>query len=125
MRRAYIADDESAFRGIVRKMAEMHDWAVTECATGEQLLQGLDSAPPDESGVIFLDIQMPGMDGIETISELATVETDCTIYLMTGGSAANAEAARVIGNARGLNISEVLTKPIPLKDLGKIFQASA
>ena len=122
MNRAYIADDEAAFRGIIRKMAEMHDWSVTECADGGELIQSLNDEPGDGAGLIFLDLQMPQMDGIEAVSQLAALQTSCTVYLMTGGSAANAEAAKAIGQVRGLEIADVLTKPIPLKQLGAIFE---
>ena len=126
MRRVYIADDEPLLRKIVRKAGEMHGWEVTECSDGRELLQSLGCVMThgDGSGsIIFLDMQMPGMDGIETLTQLAARQSGSAIYLMTGGSAANAETAQMIGQAHGLHVTEILAKPIPLKTLGRIFEA--
>ena len=122
MRHAFIADDEAGIRTIIRKVAEMCDFAVTECADGSQLLGSLSQAKNDS--LIFLDMQMPEMDGIETVSELANLPQSCTIYLMTGGSEINAQAAKAIGIVRGLNIADTLSKPIPLQRLREIFETA-
>ena len=123
MRHVLIADDEGGIRTIIGKVARMHGWTATECADGSRLLAELRSDA--DADLIFLDLQMPEMDGIETIQALAGNDLACPIYLMTGGIAENANAAETIGRARGLKIRDILKKPVSIKDLGKIFQDSA
>ncbi len=64
--RALIADDEPpARRGIRQLLAAYPDIAVIgECRDGRETLRALATLAPD---LVFLDIQMPGLDGLEVI----------------------------------------------------------
>src|SRR3954469_6746335 len=64
--KALVADDEpAARRGVRQLLAAFPDFAVVgECRNGAEVLQALDVLAPD---VVFLDIQMPGVDGLEVI----------------------------------------------------------
>jgi two-component system, LytTR family, response regulator len=64
--KALIADDEpAARRGVRQLLAAFPEFAVAgECRNGAEVLAALDASMPD---VIFLDIQMPGIDGFEVI----------------------------------------------------------
>ncbi len=64
--RALIVDDEPLARLGLRQLAEAHGGltVVGECRNGRDALQQLDGAAPD---VVFLDVQMPGLDGFGVI----------------------------------------------------------
>lgn len=64
--RVLIADDEpAARRGVRQLLAAFPEFEVAgECRNGAEVLAALDAAAPD---VLFLDIQMPGIDGFEVI----------------------------------------------------------
>ncbi|HKQ72263.1 MAG TPA: response regulator [Blastocatellia bacterium] len=76
-----IADDEpAARRGVRQLLAAFPEFAVAgECRNGAEALSALDASSPD---VIFLDIQMPGIDGFEVIRR-RTVERMPEVVFLT------------------------------------------
>ena len=67
--RIIIVDDEALARGVVREYLEEHADAeiVAECANGFEAVKAITELEPD---LVFLDIQMPKLDGFE-VAELA------------------------------------------------------
>ena len=66
---AIIVDDESlARRGLAVRLQQLPQVdVVAECANGEEALVAIAQHAPD---LVFLDIQMPGMDGFQVVNEL-------------------------------------------------------
>lgn len=75
-----IADDEpAARRGVRQLLASFPEFSVVgECRNGAEVLAVLDSSTPD---VIFLDIQMPGVDGFEVIRRRSPERMPAIIFL--------------------------------------------
>jgi two-component system, LytTR family, response regulator len=67
--RAIIADDEKFAREAVRTFLKKHKHIdlIAECANGIDTVNAVNSLTPD---LLFLDIQMPGLNGFEVIKEL-------------------------------------------------------
>jgi len=78
--KALIADDEpAARRGVVQLLSAFPDFAVAgECRNGAEVLAALDTSTPD---VVFLDIQMPGIDGFEVIKRRTTERMPAVVFL--------------------------------------------
>jgi two-component system LytT family response regulator len=78
--KALIADDEpAARRGVRQLLAAFPGFVVAgECRNGAEVLAALDNSTPD---VVFLDIQMPGVDGFEVIRRRTVERMPAVIFL--------------------------------------------
>jgi two-component system, LytTR family, response regulator len=67
--RAMIVDDEPLGREIVNAMlqAEHQIEVIAECENGQQAITAINSLRPD---LLFLDVQMPGIDGFGVVKEI-------------------------------------------------------
>ena len=79
--RAVIVDDEAPARALLREYlaADAGVSVVSECTNGFEALKSVNELAPD---VVFLDIQMPKLDGFEVVELLAPgpVVVFCTAY---------------------------------------------
>ena len=78
--RALIVDDEPlARRGVAVRLRKFKDVEIAgECADGPSAVEKILSLKPD---VVFLDVQMPGMDGFEVLRALPKGDLPSVIFL--------------------------------------------
>ena len=78
--KALIADDEpAARRGVRQLLANFPEFVVAgECRNGAEVLAALETSAPD---VVFLDIQMPGIDGFEVIKRRTVERMPAVVFL--------------------------------------------
>jgi two-component system LytT family response regulator len=78
--RVLIADDEpAARRGVRQLLAPFSEFAVIgESRNGREVLDALDALAPD---VLFLDVQMPEMDGFEVIRRRSAARMPAVVFL--------------------------------------------
>jgi len=76
---AIIVDDEELARGLIREMLQKHPdiEILAECANGFEAVKAVSERKP---GLIFLDVQMPKLDGFEV---LELVGTDAAVIFVT------------------------------------------
>ncbi|BAE50970.1 PvrR [Paramagnetospirillum magneticum AMB-1] len=74
---------------------------------------------------IFLDLAMPGMDGVEIIRFLADNKSGANLVLMSGYDSDVIEAARRLAESRGLKVAGVLHKPFGVGDLSAVYDRLA
>lgn len=78
--RVLVADDEPAARRGVRQLLAAHPTfeVVGECRDGVEVLAALDRDPID---VVFLDVQMPEVDGFDVITRRADATMPVIVFL--------------------------------------------
>ena len=78
--KALIADDEpAARRGVRQLLANFPEFVVAgEYRNGAEVLEALETSAPD---VVFLDIQMPGIDGFEVIKRRTVERMPAVVFL--------------------------------------------
>ena len=65
--RILVVDDEESIRKTLRMTLEYEGYEVTEASSGSEALEKIEHEP---SELVFLDIKMPGMDGLEVLAEV-------------------------------------------------------
>ncbi len=83
MKRILLVDDERHIRELYRSELEDEGYLVVLAESGNEALSEVQTNPPD---LIVLDIQMPGMDGIETLEKILGQDKGIPIILNTAYS---------------------------------------
>ena len=81
MPKILIIDDEAAIRGALKEILEYESFEVDEAEDG---LQGLKKLEKESYDLIFCDIKMPKMDGIEVLEKLKEKEVEAPVIIITG-----------------------------------------
>lgn len=121
----YIADDNVEFADLCAKVAVQESWSATVCDNDRKLITMLREGKGP--ALLIVDIQMPEPDGIEVIDELQSIDRKLWVRFITGGPDSSALAARMIAEARDIDVGRFLTKPIRMQDLREMlaFEAAA
>jgi DNA-binding NtrC family response regulator len=98
-----IADDDDLVRVVIQKILNMFDHEVVAVQSGREVLEQVS----DEFDVIVLDINMPDMDGFETLEQLNQKQVDIPVLFLTGAGSMD-YAVKAIN----LGAYDFLTKPI-------------
>ena len=78
--RILIVDDSGFARRTLRKILEGQGFTVEEAADGNQALEKYAASKPD---VVFLDIIMDGMEGLEVLSKLRKMDDKAKVVMAT------------------------------------------
>jgi len=80
MMRVLIVDDEPLARsGVCARLSRHADMrSIGECADGESALLAIQAQAPD---LVFMDVQMPGMSGLDVLGQLPAKQRPMTILL--------------------------------------------
>jgi DNA-binding NtrC family response regulator len=81
MAKILIIDDERAIRRALREILEFEDFQVDEAENG---VEGLEKAKNTLYDIIFCDIKMPQMDGMEVLDALNQAKIDTPVIMISG-----------------------------------------
>src|SRR3954471_21935554 len=81
MKKILIIDDDEGVRTSFVAALEYEDYVPTAVASGAA---GIESAQRDRPDLIFLDLNMAGLDGVETLGRLRTLPPQGPIFIVTG-----------------------------------------
>ena len=114
--RIIIADDEAVIRMGLRAMLEERGYAVVgEAAEGRRAVDLVEKLRPD---LVFLDIKMPGLDGLAAAEQLIAAHPVPVIILTAYGDRA------LIDRAREAGVMGYLMKPLREADLEPAIQVA-
>ncbi|WP_339878487.1 response regulator [uncultured Algoriphagus sp.] len=111
-------DDLEFFKTIVNMITE--DYAVVTHMDGHQLLQALDNPPPNPY-LLFLDINMPGMNGLEILQTVRKSEKHSGLPIIMFSTTRD---EFIIRKTRELGANFYIPKASSFKDLRKSIEHS-
>ncbi len=109
--RILVVDDEASVLDVARVALGRAGHQVHIALSGPEAIE-LVRGFPARFGIILLDLGMPGMDGLETLAQIRTINPSVPILLSSGYS--EIEMRR---RAEGLPVTGFLQKPYTAKDL--------
>lgn len=111
-------DDEADFLELIEQIGRGVGCDVITAETAAEFREQLARRQP---ALILLDLQMPGMDGIEALRYLARQGVTSGILLASGMDQRVLASARQLGESLGLKMLGTLQKPAMLEDIEKLL----
>jgi len=115
-RRVVIIDDEAAFAKALTRIVNALGYEVT-VSTDARSSYTFDLKSSD---IVFVDVLMPNVSGLEVLQKLAQQKTRSAIVLMSGHEERLDEAEKLARNL-DLNLVGALTKPFRLEDVKDVL----
>jgi CheY-like chemotaxis protein len=114
--RVLIVDDSNTMRSIVRKILAASRFAldIQEVSQGAAALELLGSGRFD---LVFLDYNMPGLNGIETLAQIKRTNSNVSVVIMT-----SAVSNAVIKRAQEAGALAFLKKPFYPADIDTVLE---
>ncbi|HPC74179.1 MAG TPA: response regulator [Syntrophales bacterium] len=110
-RKILIVDDEAAARQVLEEMLSASGYGVVSAAGAGE---ALDILSREDINVIFLDLKLFGISGIELCRKIRTMKPMAVIYAVTGWA-----ALYEIEECREAGFDDFFTKPVNLDVLLK------
>ncbi len=109
--RVLVVDDSQTVRRLVGKIMRRSEFSllVDEAASGEEAIEMIKKTPYD---ALFLDVNMPDMNGIQVLAKILTSHPKLKTVLMSGEPLKDIQ-----GRAGSLKIEVFLSKPFTPLDL--------
>ncbi|MFH1227710.1 MAG: HD domain-containing phosphohydrolase [Planctomycetota bacterium] len=108
-----VVDDEPAIRQMLRAFLIRLDYQVRDAGTGIDAIELLAREP---ASLVLCDIQMPGMDGLDTLSAIKKNHPDLPVVMMSGFTTHD----RLI-EALDKGAADFIAKPINLTQAKKVI----
>lgn len=114
--RVFIVDDDDAVRDSLSLLVQLEGYEVESFAGADEFLAAVERGRPD---CAVIDVNMPGMDGLELQRELARRGNRLPIIFLTGYADPSANRRAVRGGA-----VDFLTKPVTGENLLRAIAAA-
>src|SRR4051812_5478652 len=102
----HVVDDDASFRTAIERSLKHAGYEVLTYSSAQHLLDGLFGV--EKPGCILLDVQMPGLSGLELQNRLVELGSILPIVFVTGHSDIPTTVQAIKAGAE-----DFLTKPIP------------
>ncbi|MDD5018843.1 MAG: response regulator [Candidatus Babeliales bacterium] len=111
-----LVDNEAEFCESMTYWLETKHHHVQVCYTGREAIEIIKNKPLD---IVFLDVQMPEMDGLTVLREIRTFNQSLPVVIVTGYP-----KEERMTEAISLGVSGFFPKTSSFEELGRIIKAS-
>jgi DNA-binding NtrC family response regulator len=115
-RRVVIIDDEPAFAEILTKLVSDLGFEVTVATDARSSY----TFELKNSDIVFVDVLMPNVSGLQVLQKLAQQKAKCSVVLMSGHLERLDEAEK-LARKLDLNLIGALEKPFRLQDVKDVL----
>ncbi len=112
-----VLDDEPDFSKFVCSVASLMGFQATSPLSPQSFVKQYTA----DKEILFLDLYMPGIDGVDLLRFMANAAPPAAIVLMSGGDELVLKSAQNLAEELGLNVVDVIRKPIRKKQLESIL----
>lgn len=105
-------DDEMGIDSFFYEFFTVRNYEVFNARSGKE---AIDIVKKQRPRIILLDINMRGMDGIETLEKIRQIDKECAIIMVTG-----VKDDDTMRRAKELGADDYITKPLSLEYLDKV-----
>ncbi|HEX4507402.1 MAG TPA: response regulator [Alphaproteobacteria bacterium] len=116
--RLLIIDDEAPIAAVLARIGKSCGFDVSTTTSAEAFKESYAAGSPD---VIILDLAIPRVDGIELLRWLGDEGCTATIQIISGFGGKIPESAKLLGEARGLKMGGIVSKPFRVADIRAIL----
>ena len=111
-----VVDDEKNLTLAMRRLLSAEGYRTETAGSGQEALEVVKNVDFD---VIFLDVNMPDMNGLETFKQLKKVSPGSAVIMITGyGKTLKA----LVEEARELGVRTVIDKPFKINQITQAIQ---
>ncbi len=112
--RILVSDGEPLVADVIAEALRLENNDVVVASSGQEGLRAMAQNPPD---AVFLDIAMPGMDSIQVLRAIREKHPQLPVIILSGWVSQSQ-----LEEARRLGVTEVISKPVPLKNLARALR---
>ena len=114
--RILVIDDEPAVAAVIAEALRDEGHEVFVASGGQEGLQVIAQGRPE---AVFLDVVMPGMDGVEVLRRIRARDPHLPVIILSGWAGKSQ-----LDEARRLGVTDILQKPVALKTLSSALAHS-
>lgn len=111
-RSAVIVDDSGSIRLLLKGILEEIGIKVVGAATNGR--QGIEVVEKTHPALVCLDVDMPGMTGLEALPQIRAISPQAKVVMITGNATRSIVEAAVAGGARGYFLKPI--RPAKVED---------
>ena len=115
--RVLIVDDDNGIRFTLEGIIEDEGYSVRGAKDG---YQAIELVKETSFHWVFMDIRMPGLNGLETYLEIKKISPDSNVVMMTGFS-----VEALVKEALEEGVYAVLHKPLPVEQVLNLLRTNS